>query len=336
MEQIIKFLRESCQAEEAWKLFIKLVFNKNLTPKEKRILIEAVKLATITALIAPTLVKAQPILVAIQDQQGNNITNLVKISVVGCMAKMYNTTHFMLEAEKTCILKVSLYNVTVWQGSLEPGRNYIVTASVVEMKISSPSRDIPITVSLVGSDKRWQLYGEKEYRLYPVPAATYNISLPGKSFTVYYTGGELKVVRDFSAAPQLPLLALVILPLAGYGGYRALRGKGNLLLAKYRLKHGKKPWKESDEITVEKHVTKPKSKPRMKHKKKPADKLKKKVEATGVSLGSGSGEEDKRKKREEDKPVSGFWAKLTGREEKPSLKGPLKYRTLADLLEVVE
>ena len=90
----------------------------------------------------------------------------------------------------------------------------------------------------------------------------------------------MKVVRDFSTAPQLPLLALAILPLAGYGGYRALRGKGNLLLAKYRLKHGKKPWKESDEITVEKHVTKPKSKPKMKHKEKhrlkPTSKLKKK------------------------------------------------------------
>ena len=51
---------------------------------------------------------------------------------------------------------------------------------------------------------------------------------------------------------------------------------------------------------------------------------------------AGSGVEGAEKRRKEEKPVSGFWVKLTGKEEKPSLKGPLKYRTLADLLEVVE
>jgi len=51
---------------------------------------------------------------------------------------------------------------------------------------------------------------------------------------------------------------------------------------------------------------------------------------------AGSGVEGAEKRRREEKPVSGFWVKLTGKEEKPSLKGPLKYRTLADLLEVVE
>ena len=201
METIIKFLRESCQVEETWKLLIKLIFSKNLTPKEKRILIEAVKLATITALIAPTLVKAQPILVAIQDQKGNNITNLVKINVVGCTVKAYNSSHFILEMVKPCILKVYLYNITVWQGSLEPNNSYVVKAAVVEMKIKSPSRDIPITVRLLGTDKEWHLYGEKEYTIYPVPAATYNISLPGKSFTIYYNGGELRFVKEFATSP---------------------------------------------------------------------------------------------------------------------------------------
>lgn len=333
MEQIIKFLRESCQVEEAWKLFIKLVFNKNLTPKEKRILIEAIKLATITALIAPTLVKAQPIIVTIQDQNGNNITPLVKIQAVGCTVKSYNSTHFMLEAENPCILKASLYNITVWQGSLEPNQTYIIKASVVEMKIVSPSRDIPITVSLVGSDKKWHLYGEKEYTIYPVPAATYNISLPGKSYTIYYNGGELRVVKDFSATPQLPLLALAVIPLAGYGGYKALKGKG----CRKKPKPISKP--------VLKHVEKPKPKPVLKehkvkplkkHIQKPVEEPKKEAEKPRVSLGGGS-EPEKRRRREE-KPVSGFWAKLTGKEkeEESKLKSPLKYRTLADLLEVVE
>ena len=91
-----------------------------------------------------------------------------------------------------------------------------------------------------------------------------------------------------------------------------------------------------------KHISKPVMKLEEEHFKKPKKKHKwklieeeKKEDIVKVSLAE-SGVEGAGKRRREEKPVSGFWAKLTGKEEKPSFKGPLKYRTLADLLEVVE
>jgi|GEM_PF-6413952 len=201
MKQIIKFLKESERRERRWKALIKLLFNPYLSPKSKKALLEYCTLSILLLVLLLTIVQAAPTLVTIQDQQGRTITQLVKVQVIGCTIRAYNSSHFILEMEKSCILKVSLYNITVWQGSLEPNNSYVVKAAVVEMKIKSPSRDIPITVRLLGTDKEWHLYGEKEYTIYPVPAATYNKSLPGKSFTIYYNGGELRFVKEFATSP---------------------------------------------------------------------------------------------------------------------------------------
>ena len=176
MDKVLEFLKDSKLKELKWKCLIRLIFSNHLTLQEKEKILETSTL-TIVALtiLAPTIVQATPTLVTIIDQKENTITNLVKTSVVGCSVRTYNSSHFILEMEKPCILKVSLYNITVWQGSLEPNNSYIVKASVVEMKIKSPSRDIPIIVSIIGSGKTWRLYGEKEYKLYPMPLSLIHI-----------------------------------------------------------------------------------------------------------------------------------------------------------------
>ena len=271
---MLEFLKDSSLKELKWKCLIRLIFSNRLTTREKEKILETFTLTIVAILIvAPIVVQATPTLVTIIDQKENIITNLVKTSVVGCSVRAYNSSHFILEMEEPCILKVYLYNITVWQGSLKPNNSYVVKASVVEMKIKSPSRDISITVRLVGLDKEWQLYGEKEYTIYPVPAATYNISLPGKSFSIYYNGGELRVVKDFVTSPNLPLLALAVIPLASYGGYKAFKQRESPLLVKYRLRKKRRKPKPMSKHPIKhfsKHVIKPEEeqfeKPKKKHK----------------------------------------------------------------------
>lgn len=191
----------------------------------------AAPLAVVAAAALATVALAEPsgvAVVRVVDQYGNTVSHLVRLEVLGARAYRLNATHWAVRCNASVPARVLLYNVTVWQGALEPDRSYVVRAGVVRMVVRSPDPSLAIEVTLVGSGKTWRLVGRREYQLYPVPTGTYRVVVHGATVverTLYFTGGVIEVASGVEYRPGLlPLLAVALVPAAAYAGYRAVKG----------------------------------------------------------------------------------------------------------------
>ena len=164
-------------------------------------------------------------LVGVVDQYGRPIPGL-EVRAVGGSVERVNSTHFRVCGRGgQFAFEASLYNVTVYQGVHEYGRDYLARAAVVDMVIKAP-RDVRVTVCLAGSGKCWELLGKDEYVIRQVPVGTYRVVARGVTTleeTVYYTGGTLEITSTVRITPSL--LPLLLAPVVIYGGYKAVRSR---------------------------------------------------------------------------------------------------------------
>lgn len=163
--------------------------------------------------------------IQVYDQSGRTVPGL-DVKAVGGSVQPINYTHY-----KVCgsgdgfLLRVYLYNVTVYQGYLRLGENYIIKTGVVDMRVEAPS-EVKITVCLVGSGKCWSLFGENSYVIRQVPVGTYRITVQGifrTEKTVYFNGGTISVKEDSGLAIGLMLL-IPLLAAATAAAIAAKRG----------------------------------------------------------------------------------------------------------------
>ena len=164
--------------ERRWNNFIRKMFSKRLSVRQKKRLLYSFRFLSFILIIFVSRVSCKPSLVTIVDQSGRVIDN-VSINVVGGRVREFNSTHYIIFSNGSYLLKIFLYNVTVYQGTLASGKNYVVKCSVADMRIRVPGPDITVEVYLVGSGKSWRLLGRREYVLRQVPFGTYKVLLKG-------------------------------------------------------------------------------------------------------------------------------------------------------------
>ncbi len=184
--------------ERRWNRFIRKMFSKRLTVKQKERLLYTFRFLSIIFILLVADAYSKPSLVKVVDQNSRVINN-VSIDVVGGYNKRYNSTHYIIYSNDSFLLRIYLYNITVFQDTLRGGLNYVVRCSVADMKIRVPSPDINVKVYLVGSDRNWSLIGRREYVLRQVPFGTYRIVLKGsvvRERTFYFTGGIVDVSKN--------------------------------------------------------------------------------------------------------------------------------------------
>lgn len=212
--------------ERRWNSFIRKMFRNKLTFRQKKRLLYSFRFLSIIFLLLVVKVASKPSLVKIVDQSGRTIDN-VSIDVVGGQVREYNATHYIINSNSSYLLKIFLYNVTVYQGTLMSGRNYVVKCSVADMRIRVPSPDITVKVYLIGSGKSWRLLGRREYVLRQVPFGTYKVFIKGsieKEEIFYFTGGVLDVSQTIRYDNKaLVMLFAAFLPSSIYLGYLAVR-----------------------------------------------------------------------------------------------------------------
>jgi len=179
---------------------------------------------------------AGPSYLAVVDQRGVPVRHAV-VEVVGGKAVRINDSHWAVEAEGSFIVRILLYNVTIFQRTLTPG-NYTLKTLVVPMHIVAPP-EVKVEICLVGSNRCWSFHGHTEYTLKQVPVGTYRIRVKGvveTEKTVYFTGGTIRVGSDVYVDYRLaPLLALTLLVPGAYLTREKLKSRRRRL-----AKHEKK------------------------------------------------------------------------------------------------
>jgi len=146
--------------------------------------------------------------IQVYDQYGRAVPGL-EVKAVGGSVQPINYSHYMVcGSGDVFLLRVYLYNVTVYQGYLRLGENYIIKAGIVDMHIEAPS-ELKITVCLVGSGKCWSLFGDNSYVIRQVPVGTYKITVHGlfrTEKTVYFNGGTISVTEEHGLVSGLTIL----------------------------------------------------------------------------------------------------------------------------------
>lgn len=170
--------------------------------------------------------------IQVYDQSGRAVPSL-EVKAVGGSVQPINYSHYMVcGSGDGFLLRVYLYNVTVYQGYLRLGKNYIVKAGVVDMQIEAPS-ELKITVCLVGSIKCWSLFGYNSYVIRQVPVGTYKITVQGlfrTEKTVYFNGGTISVTEERGLAGVLTIL----IPLLVTAMAAAIAGKRDGIFESWR------------------------------------------------------------------------------------------------------
>ena len=197
-------------------------------------------------LMTSLIVYAEPsthTLIKIVDQKGRAVNGIV-VKAIGGVVRQLNSTHFLVESNTTFVLRVVLYNVTVFQKSLKLGGSFVVKAAIVDMVVKSPSPDLLIEVHLVSSSKSWRFIGKREYIISQAPAGTYRIIVKGSKTVekiLYFTGGTIDISKEYRTSEKaVPTILITLLPACSYTGYRVLKGRRKALKLRYR-KRNKKP-----------------------------------------------------------------------------------------------
>jgi len=196
-------------------------------------------------LMTSLIVYAEPsthTLIKIVDQKGRAVNGIV-VKAIGGVVRQLNSTHFLVESNTTFVLRVVLYNVTVFQKSLKLGGSFVVKAAIVDMVVKSPSPDLLIEVRLIGSNKSWRFIGKRKYTISQVPVGTYRIVIKGsRNFekTVYFTGGTVDISEEYRLSREaLSIMLATLLSAPSYACYRASKRRGKLQKLKSLKKNEK-------------------------------------------------------------------------------------------------
>ena len=297
MEAILRFLRESRVRERRWRSFINMMFDRRLSVKDKKRILYSLKyLSLLTFFVCAVGVYAQPTgysYLRITDQAGRTVrTDVLAIEVLSGSVDIVNSTHYVIKTNCSALVRVLLYNITVWQGTVEAGKCYTVKASIVEMTIESPDPSLVIYLYLVGGNKTWKLYGKRSYTIYPVPVATYRVVICGSARiekTIYFTGGVIKLTSN-SVSPQLYYIVLLsATPLGIYSSYRVVKSRRRF--RKHRKtkrtpvkKHYLRQEMKHEKTMIESIELKPRKKQVEKTKKKPVMKHNKETTRKAINL----------------------------------------------------
>jgi len=286
MEVILRFLRESRVRERRWRSFINIMFNRRLSVKDKKAILYSFRYLIFVVLFIPATFAEPYSYLLVTDQRGSTVnTDVLRVEALSGIVRVVNSTHFLVKVNgSSALVRILLYNVTVWQGTVEAGKCYTVKASIVEMTIESPDPSLVIYLYLVGGNKTWKLYGKRSYTIYPVPVATYRVVICGSARiekTIYFTGGVIKLTSN-SVSPQLYYIVLLsATPLGIYSSYRVVKSRRRFRkhrktkrtpVKKHYLKNEKTMMESVELKPRKKQVEKTKKKPIMKHNKETARK----------------------------------------------------------------
>ena len=268
MDAIIKFLRESKANERRWKRLINVIFSVRMSVREKKVFLYRFKYLILILLCIP-IVYAEPYDYAylhVTDQRGKTVdTNILEIEALSGIVEIINSTHYMIKMNGSALVRVLLYNITVWQGTVEAGKCYTVKAGIIEMTIESPDPSLVIYVTLIGGNRTWKLYGRGKYKIYPVPVATYRIAIHGSTKierTLYFTGGVIRLSSN-SISPQLYYIVLLsVTPIGAYSSYRVIKSRRRFSRRKRKptKKHHLKQEKKHEKTMMESVELKPRRK----------------------------------------------------------------------------
>ena len=110
-----------------------------------------VLLLTLTAmLMAPAIALADPIYIVVYDQEGEVITEECVIVVDNRTAEMYNSTHAIVDANSTVLVRIYVRNVLVYSFSAGSGKLYRVKVKVGKLILKLP-KNVKAYVTILAS-----------------------------------------------------------------------------------------------------------------------------------------------------------------------------------------